>query len=60
MVSDAKPILHNRQQKIKNARNVHKELKQIDQEENDTPADQPRQKRSNTGKHSERFDPSKP
>ena len=60
MVSDAKPILHNRQQKIKNARNVHKELKQIDQEENETPVDQPRQKRSNAGKHSERFDPSKP
>ena len=57
VVSDAKPILHNRQQKIKNARNVHKELKQVDQEENDTPADQPRQKRSNAGKHSERFDP---
>ena len=59
MVSDAKPILHNRQQK-KNARNVNKELKQIDQEENEIPVDQPRQKRSNAGKHSERFDPSKP
>ena len=49
VVSDAKPILNNRQQKIKNARNVYKELKQIDQEENDIPADQPRQKQSNAG-----------
>ena len=32
-------------------------MKQIAQEENDTHADQPRQKRSNAGKHSERFDP---
>ena len=44
VVSDAKPILNNRHQKIKNARNVHKELKQIDQEENETPADQPTKK----------------
>jgi hypothetical protein len=58
VVSDAKRIIHNRQQKIKNARNVHEELKQIDQGENDIPVDQPRQKRSNAGKHSERFDPS--
>jgi len=60
VVSYAKPILHNRQQKIKNARNVHKELKQIDQEENEISVDQPRQKRSNAGQHSVRFDPSKP
>ena len=34
VVSDTKPILNNKQQEIKNARKQYKEIKNIDQEEN--------------------------
>ena len=44
VVSDAKQIINPKQQAIKNARYIHKELKQIDQQENIIPTT--RQKRS--------------
>ena len=53
-VSDAQPVINPKQQAIKNARYTHKELKQIDQQENIIPT--PRQKRSNAGKAAEKLD----
>ena len=53
VVSDAQPVINPKQQAIKNARYIHKELKQIDQE-NIIPTT--RQKRSNAGKAAEKLD----
>ena len=44
VVSDAQPVINPKQQAIKNARYIHKELKQIDQQETIIPTT--RQKRS--------------
>ena len=54
VVSDAQPVINPKQQAIKNARYTHKELKQIDQQENIIPTT--RQKRSNAGKAAEKLD----
>ena len=57
VASVAKPILYNKQKQIKNARNVHKQLKLLDQEEYNIPVNEPRQKRNNAGKPPTRYRP---
>ena len=57
VVSEAKPILNNKQQQIKTARNVHKQLKLLDQDENNIPVNEPRQKRKNAEKPPARYRP---
>ena len=54
VVSDAKQIINPKQKLIKNARYIHKELNQIDQQENIISTT--RQKRSTAGKAAEKLD----